>query len=727
MKLSIDVLQPLGNLVGASKKEEVDSGEAGKFGTFAGVFAPTVLTILGAIMYLRLGWMVGNAGLLGAILIILLAKSVTLCTGLSLASITTNIKIGAGGAYSIISRSLGLEAGGSVGIPLFISISLSAALHIVGFTEGWLRIFPEHPPLLVAMLTWAGILVISSISTQFAIRTQFIIMALIAVSLVSFFMITAKPLANPPLLGNFEDGNFWYVFAVFFPAATGIMAGVNMSGDLKNPRKSIPLGTLSAIGVTLLIYVVLAVVLALHISPEELRQNQMVMVDYAYWAPAVLIGILAATFSTALGGILGAPRILQALAEQKTVPFSDFLARKTAKNEPRNAVIFTGIIIALALIPGNLDVLATLITMFFLVTYGFLNLVVFIQQSMKIISFRPTLKIPRFVPFYGAAGCTFMIFLINPAFGAAAIIISILLYIWLARKGLQADWGDLRGGIFMVLAERASRAAAKFPRHQISWKPDLLLPVDNPRVWAGPLLFIRNIVNPSGSVFAFTVSPDQREERQKDLENLLLPLKHRNLFVNSTVTENDEFIHGAKSVIQTLRGSIFRPNILFLTLGEDKKNDEVVRQLVSEAEKHDLGVMVLRQHPRIAFGMQENINLWLREKSPNWHLAMLIALYLQMNWGGKLNLVATAASEADKPRMYDFLEKLSDMARLPSKTEFHVIAANFHEAIAAAPRPDINIFGLGENLSFDFIRDTTDLAHSSCLFVKDSGMEDALV
>ena len=106
----------------------------GRFGTFAGVFTPDVLTILGVIMYLRLGWVVGNAGLLGAVIIILLAKSVTICTGLSMSSITTNIKIGAGGAYSIISKSLGLEAGGSVGIPFYISQTLAAALYIVGFT-----------------------------------------------------------------------------------------------------------------------------------------------------------------------------------------------------------------------------------------------------------------------------------------------------------------------------------------------------------------------------------------------------------------------------------------------------------------------------------------------------------------------------------------------------------------------------------------------------------------
>ncbi|MCB0316820.1 MAG: Na-K-Cl cotransporter, partial [Calditrichaeota bacterium] len=288
----------------------------------------------------------------------------------SMASITTNIKIGAGGAYSIISKSLGLEAGGSVGIPFYVSQTLSAALYIIGFTEGWLGIFPDHPPLLVSLLTWAVLMVISVVSTQFAIRIQYVIMVLIGLSLVSFFSMDKQPVVELPLLGGFEDAGFWQVFAIFFPAVTGIMAGANMSGDLKDPRKSIPGGTLWAIGITFVIYIALAVVMGLYIDSIDLRSNQMVMVDRASYGFLVLIGILAATFSSALGSILGSPRILQALAEHGTVPMSETFARRTKTNEPRNAMIFTGIVIVFAIVLGNLDVLATLITMFFLITYG---------------------------------------------------------------------------------------------------------------------------------------------------------------------------------------------------------------------------------------------------------------------------------------------------------------------------------------------------------------------
>ncbi|OQX86675.1 hypothetical protein B6D60_05695 [candidate division KSB1 bacterium 4484_87] len=699
-----------------------------KFDTFGGVFTPDVLTILGVIMFLRLGWVVGNAGFLGAVAIILLAKSVTICTGLSMSSITTNIKIGAGGAYSIISKSLGLEAGGSIGIPLYIAQTLSAALYIIGFTEGWLRVFPHHPALVVSTIAWISLLTVSYISAHLAIKVQYLIMTILGLSLISFFFTPEKATTDFILLGNFEDANFWQVFAVFFPAVTGIMAGANMSGDLKDPKRSIPLGTMSSIFVTMVIYIALAYIMAKIGTPEELRKNQMFMVDKAFWGPAVIAGIMGATLSSALGSMLGAPRVLQALAEQKTVPLHRFFAAKTKSNEPRNAIIFTGIIIEISIILGNLNFLATLITMFFLITYGMINLVVFIEQSMKIISFRPTFKIPRAVSFVGAVGSLFIMFLINPIFSIIGIVTIIALYIWLARRELQAEWGDIRGGLFLVIAERASRLAAKFPRHHITWKPDLLLPIENPELWSGPLLFIRNVIYPSGSIFAFTVRDTKVEKARTALKDLLKPIQDQGIMVNSVVLEEKQFLHGAKLVIQTLKGGTFRPNILFLTLSDDQQKDATISELIRYADSQDLGIIILRQHERVAFGMQKDVNLWLRDKSPNWHLAMLITLQLQMNWEGKINLITVADDKKDKKRLQHFLENLSDQARLPSMTDLHVLTGSFKETICSAPRGDVNIFGMmHDQVPFAFIREVMKLANSSCIFVKDSGHESALV
>ena len=704
---------------GASKRRT-------KLNTFGGVFTPDVLTILGVIMYLRMGWVVGNAGLLGAIAIIALAKVITICTGLSMASITTNIRIGAGGAYSIIAKSLGLEAGGSVGIPFYISQTLSAALYIVGFTEGWLRFFPDHPPLAISFSAWLVLLGISYVSAAFAIRVQYVVMVIIGLSLVSVFAMPPAPAVDTPLIGTFQDADFWHVFAIFFPAVTGIMAGANLSGDLRDPRRAIPLGTLAAIGVTMVIYLALAWLLASRVPVAELRANQMVMVDYAVFEVFVIWGILAATFSSALGSMVGAPRILQALAEHRTVPFHQTFARKTEGNEPRNAIIFTGGFIAVALAFGSLDALASLITMFFLITYGTLNLVVFIQQSMRIISFRPTFRIPRFVPFLGAFGCLGVMFLINPVFSIVALVTIIGLYIWLTRQGLQATWGDIRGGMLLVLAERASRLASKFPRYQVAWKPDLLIPINDPEVWAGPLLLIRNIVSPAGSIFTFTVTPKDSGDTQRELQELMQPIAAQGILVNAAVIDDADFLHGARHVIQVLHGGALRPNTLFLTLGDNPDKEGMLQELVRQSILYGLGVIVLRQHRRMAFGMQKTINLWLRDRSPNWQLAMLIALQLQLNWEGRINLVTVAMAEKDVARLHRFLERLSEQARLPSLTEFHVLTGGFQEALAKGPRADINIFGIAEELPVAFMREAPEVTRSSCLFVRDSGQESAL-
>ena len=720
----MDIKPVLGKVIAGFR---ASGNRPSRFGTFSGVFTPDLLCILGVIMYLRLGWVVGNTGLLGALAIIIMAKAVTICTGLSMSSITTNIKIGPGGAYSIISKSLGLEAGGSIGIPFYISQTLSVSLYIVGFTSGWIWAFPSHPPILVSLVTWLLLLAISYTSAHFAIKIQYGIMGIIGLSLLSFFLTPNKPNPEIALLGNFGDGGFWASFAIFFPAVTGIMAGSNMSGELMNPRRSIPLGTLSSIGVAMIVYISLAYMSARFIPMSELQTNFTAMVDNALWPSLVLCGILAATFSSALASLVGAPRILSALAEQKTVPFYKLFSAKAANNEPRNATIFTGVIVLASILIGDLNALASLITMFFLITYGTLNLVVFLQQNMNMISFRPTFRVPKVVPLAGAMGCLLIMFLINPVFSLVAIITIVFLYGWLTRRGLQADWGDIRGGMFLVLAERASRLAAKFPRHQISWKPDLLIPIDDPKIWSGSLLFIRSITYPSGSIFAFTVKDTDVEQTDADLKELLAPLAREQILISSTVIEDGQFLHGAKMVIQTLRGGTLRPNSLFLTAGSNSQKDGNIIELARYAAKSNLGIILLNQHPRVAFGVQKDVNIWLRDESPNWHLAMLIALQIHQNWNGRLNLITVSPDKSQKKRLHSFLEHLCDQARLPSITELYVLEGKFLEVMPDAPRADINIFGMAAEVSLDLVRRIGATANSSCLFVGDSGHENVLV
>ena len=298
---SDDVIRPSGEETLQEQIKEKKAPTRKLYGTFSGVFTPTLLTILGVIMYLREGWVVGNAGFLGALIIILISFVITTATGLSLSSITTNIRIGAGGAFSIISQSLGLEVGGSIGIPLYFAQALAVVMYIFGFRAGWRFIFPDHPAILVDFGVFAVLFIIAYISAGLAFRVQYLIMLVIASSLASVAYAAYSGSMTEPITwwgdfpGSIENGfsgiGFWGVFAVYFPAATGIMAGANMSGELKDPRRSIPIGTMSAIAVSLAIYIALAYWLARTASPEELVSNYTIMIERSTYGPLVLGGL----------------------------------------------------------------------------------------------------------------------------------------------------------------------------------------------------------------------------------------------------------------------------------------------------------------------------------------------------------------------------------------------------------------------------------------------------
>ena len=224
----------------------------GGFGTFSGVVRPTALTILGAMVYLREGWLVGQGGVLGAWLVILLAVSITGTTALSLASIASNVRVRPGGAFAIVSQALGLEAGGAIGVPLYIAQAASSAMYVYAFTEAWAYLFPQHPAQLVALVAYVGLALVAWKSANLAFRAQGLLAWVIAAALVSGFLgvFTADQLVAPRIVGGFSGTSPVGAFAIFFPAVTGIMVGAGMSGSLADPRRAIPRGTLWAWGFT---------------------------------------------------------------------------------------------------------------------------------------------------------------------------------------------------------------------------------------------------------------------------------------------------------------------------------------------------------------------------------------------------------------------------------------------------------------------------------------------
>ena len=448
-----------------------------RYGTFNGVFVPTIISILGVIMYLRQGWVVGNAGLFGAWFIIVISVAIALLTAISLSSIATNTRLRAGGAYAIISRSLGLEAGACIGVALYLAQSFAITMYLFGFREGWLAVFPSHNPVLIDFCSFLLTFGIALWSTNLANRVQYVVLIITAVSLVCIAMGPWR--AHPSAIqwyGDFASAGggyngFWTTFAVFFPAVTGIMAGANMSGELEEPRKSIPLGTIFAVVISACIYIWLAWVMAQMGTPEELRSKYDILVEKSMWSPVVQLAILCATSSSALVTMVGAPRILQALANDGLLPRASWVQEKNARGEPRNATILTGALVFLALGFRDLNLLAPVITICFLTTYASINLVVLIEQGIGLISFRPRLQVPLWIPGLGALGSFFAMLVINPSLSILALAVLLLSYALMTKRGLDAQ-GDVRGNIFLALAQWVAREASDLPRSEArAWIP----------------------------------------------------------------------------------------------------------------------------------------------------------------------------------------------------------------------------------------------------------------
>jgi len=254
------------------------------FGTFMGVFTPSVLTILGAIMYLRFGWVVGNAGLSSTIIIVLLANLVTLVTALSVSALATSQKVGVGGAYYLVSRSLGLAMGGAVGLPLYLSQAISITLYSYALVEALQYIWPALPLQMTAAVLVILITSGAAKSTVVALKSQAFILVAVALSIVS--LLWGADWSAPVLVaeGSYSDtavNGFWDVFAVFFPAVTGILTGLSLSGDLRDPEKSLPIGTISAVLVGFIVYMCVPLALAHHGDVEALKTDPLVWLSVA--------------------------------------------------------------------------------------------------------------------------------------------------------------------------------------------------------------------------------------------------------------------------------------------------------------------------------------------------------------------------------------------------------------------------------------------------------------
>jgi amino acid permease len=701
------------------------------FGMFAGVFRPVVLTILGAMLYLREGWLVGNSGLVGALGIIGIAYAITGTTALSLSTIATNVRVARGGSFAIISRALGLEAGGAIGVPLYVAQSISSVMYLYAFSEGWAVLFPSHNGMLVAAGGFVVVAAVALASASLAARAQALMLGVVAMAMISALAgVRSADIADPVMIGRFADVGPLGTFAIFFPAATGIMVGAGMSGELSNPRTALPRGTLLAWGTTLLAYVVFAFWYALIADSATLLTDKTVMVERAAFGQLVLAGLLSSTLMAALSSLVAAPRLLHAMAEYDIVPGSAWLKTTSASGEPRHAIYATLGLASLGLLSGSLDAIAPIITSCFLLTYLAVNAVVFLEQQLAMISFRPAWPIPKWIPAVGMMGCIVALGLSSPGGGLFEVLGVVGLYAWLTWRRLETPWETVHSGLAMTLAARLALWAATLEKSARSWKPDLLVPIADTKDLNAVAPLVRNMIGLQGSVKYTAIVDDPIVK--KALDNEVRRLRQHGRFSSWHPMPSRELIQGIRLTMNVMRGTFFASNLLLVT---DDMPQDAIQELRDHGLRTHIGMGLLILGPAGPPDQGRTVHVWLSDRSPEWQIGLkvantdlpvLLGLLLSSPSRGRLVLHTAVRDPDQAPQARVFLNTLIEQGRLPASTQASVSTAPFMEALKAAGPADIHLLGLPQYIDLERLRAIRDTVDGPCLFLRDSGQESLL-
>lgn len=657
--------------------EEIKKDQVGyQFGTFKGVFIPNILTILGVVMYLRFGWVLAHAGLFETLFIVTISTIITLLTSFSISQLATNSKVGVGGAYYIISRSLGVQAGGAIGIPLFLGQAFSIAFYVIGFSESIGSLFPHIPIKMLAVITLFILMVIAFLSANLALKIQFIIFLTILLSLISIFMGSVSNLSQSTLEAPpFVKEHFWKVFAIFFPAVTGILSGLSMSGDLKSPTKSIPLGTIGSVLVSFIVYLSIPLFLNhLQVSRESLNANPLILMDVARWKLLVLIGLWGATLSSAVGSILGAPRTLQSLARDKIV-FS-FLGRSYGVNkEPHIALLLSCMIAFCSILIGNLDMIASVLTMFFLTTYGLLNFSAAMEGIINNPSWRPGFKIHWSFPLAGSIGCLMVMLLINSGATMIATFISGGIYFLMHQKKLNAYWGDMKYAMLSLITRFCLYKAMKIKVREKSWRPNILVLSGSPSSrWH--LIHLADALSHGkgfltvASLLTSDISDQIRIENMRKSMEIYLNDRAIPAMVRVQRVEGD-VLDGARHMIEYFGFGPLVPNTVLLGMSEKEENRLKYADLLMTTARKKKNLILVHEGEDIDEVKNLKIDIWWRRGGKNAGLMLALGYLLMTSpeWqGATLTLKTIINADEDpnqqKEQMKSFLKKANVNAEI---------------------------------------------------------------
>ncbi len=655
------------------------SGSRTKLGTFIGVYTPTILTILGVIMYLRFGWVVGQVGIAKTLLIVVLANLITLVTTLCLSAVATNSRVGVGGAYFIISRSLGLEVGGAIGLPLFLSQALSVTLYAYGLAESLRLVWPGVPILPAAFLIILLVAAIAFRGAGAALRCQVPVMALIAFSLLAlaFGALFGETVPSPEKALPLEPVGFWTVFAIFFPAVTGIMAGLSLSGDLEEPRQAIPRGTLYAVLTGFFVYLLVPILLGIGSDPAALRAEPLIWTKIAAFGPWLIIpGLWGAIFSSAVGSMLGAPRTLQALAMDHLAP--KLLAGSKGKSEPVFGLLATLLIAFGAVFLGDLNTVATVVTMFFLSVYGTINLVAALEKISGNPSWRPRVEVPWWLSLLGALACFAVMMLIHLPASLIAIGIELTIWIVLKRRIHGKSGGDVRRDIYEALIRWSLLKLSDHSMTARNWRPHILVFVGNIERRLDLIRYAAWFSEERGVV---TVS----ELVEGDLLNLDFDLAQRQQQVKQVLRREGLLAFGEVNVVQDIERGIvavaqangiagIESNTVMLGWPDDPQRMTAFLKIIRRLKHLNQSLLIGRVEPlpRLNEGSRRRVDIWWGGLQNNGDLMLLLSYLLSCNpeWrDSTIRILSVASSDLMRQKTEDFLQQLIPEIRIDAQVD----------------------------------------------------------
>ncbi len=706
------------------KQTNIQLGGGG-FGT-APVYFTAISTILGAILFLRFGFAVGTLGFWGTVAIILLAHCITIPTALAISEIATNKRVEGGGEYFIISRSFGLKIGSTIGITLYFSQAISVAFYIIAFTEAfepffnwWVNHFGFELPrqaISVPSLILLALLILRK-GAGMGMKMLYIVNVILFFALLLFFMGSpidpGDDLSRVPgnNFGFFNKDRFFILFAICFPAFTGMTAGVGLSGDLKNPGKSIPLGTMGGTLTGLIVYLLVVWKLSVSASQIDLVEDQLIMSRIAVFGALVIpLGLAACTSSSALGSILVAPRTLQALANDNSFPFKRlncFLAKGKGKtNEPFNATLVSFFVALVFVMMGSIDMVAEIISMFFLITYGTLCLISFLNHFGSPPSYRPRFKSKWYFSLGGFILSVWVMFMINPLYTILATALIIVIYLFLEHfnkdeKGLV----DIFEGALFQLNRRLRVFMQK---HQSiieneEWRPSAICISPNSFERDKVLELMKWISHQHGfgTYFHFIegyFSKQTFAESQEILRQLINTQREHGsaLYIDTMISPS--YTSAIAQVIQTPSISGMENNMVVFEF--DKNHPEELNRIIdniklTKAGNFDVCIFAGSSHP---IRTRNGIHVWIRETDEKNTNLMILLGYIIMahpDWRkSQIKIFITSTNEATELVKRDLEERIA-AGRLPiTLTNIEIIMLAEHQTIAEAIKVHSRLAGL---------------------------------